>query len=162
MSPETDPEQLAQRLGERLSRAGLRLAVAESCTGGWLAMALTSVPGSSDWFDRGYVTYSNRSKQEMLGVRGQTLAAHGAVSGQTVAEMTQGVLDGSGVDLALAISGIAGPGGGSAEKPVGTVWFAWQRRGEGARVERHRFAGDRRQVRRQAVVFALERLLADG
>ena len=154
-----DIEQLARAVGELLFERKLRLAAAESCTGGWVAMALTGIPGSSSWFDRGYVTYSNASKIQMLGVQPRTLDTEGAVSEQTVAEMTQGALGKSGVDVALAISGIAGPGGGTAEKPVGTVCFAWQRQGEEAIVSRQRFDGDRQQVRRQAVVHALTQLL---
>lgn len=146
------------RCAERLQAQGLRLAVAESCTGGWLAKVLTDLPGSSGWFDRGYVTYSNAAKQSMLGVREETLVAHGAVSEATVAEMTEGVLRDSGADLALAVSGIAGPDGGSAEKPVGTVCFAWQRRGQSPQVSRERFDGDREAVRRQSVAYLLARL----
>jgi nicotinamide-nucleotide amidase len=152
-------EQLAKAVGDLLVECRLRLAVAESCTGGWVAMALTAVPGSSGWFDRGYVTYSNASKIQMLGVRQRTLDTRGAVSEQTVVEMTQGAIAKSGVDVALAISGVAGPGGGTAEKPVGTVCFAWQRQGEEAIVARQRFDGDRQQVRRQAVAHALTQLL---
>lgn len=149
----------AKALADLLFARGLNLAVAESCTGGWVAMALTAVPGSSAWFDRGYVTYSNRAKQQVLGVSETTLQQHGAVSEQTVAEMTAGALAASGTDLALAISGIAGPGGGTAEKPVGTVYFAWQRRQRQPVTERHWFAGDREAVRRQAVVHALQGLI---
>jgi len=151
---------LAARCAERLRDRGLRLAVAESCTGGWLAKVLTDLPGSSDWFDRGYVTYSNAAKQAMLGVREETLIAHGAVSPETVAEMVGGVLRESGADLALAVSGIAGPGGGSESKPVGTVCFAWQRRGGDPQVSRERFDGDREAVRRQSVAYLLARLEA--
>ena len=150
--------QLSMQCAERLQRLGLHLAVAESCTGGWLAKVLTDLPGSSAWFDRGYVTYSNSAKRAMLGVREETLAAHGAVSLETVAEMTQGVLDHSDVDLALAVSGIAGPGGGSTQKPVGTVCFAWQRRGEAPQASREQFDGDREGVREQSVIYLLERL----
>jgi nicotinamide-nucleotide amidase len=155
---------LTRHCADLLRRQGLRLAVAESCTGGWLAKVLTDLPGSSDWFDRGYVVYSNDSKQSMLGVNGETLATHGAVSEATVGEMCQGVLRESGADLALAVSGIAGPGGGSAEKPVGTVCFAWQRQGAEPRTSRERFEGDRQQVRAQSVCYLLERLqvMLDG
>jgi nicotinamide-nucleotide amidase len=152
--------ELTQRCAERLRSLGLHLVVAESCTGGWLAKVLTDLPGSSDWFDRGYVTYSNAAKQSMLGVSGETLAAHGAVSEATVREMSQGALQESGADLALAVSGIAGPGGGTMEKPVGSVCFAWQRRGSEAQVSRERFVGDREQVRRQSVIYLLQRLQA--
>ena len=152
-------ETLAQAVAERLHALGLRLTVAESCTGGWVAMALTGIEGSSEWFDRGFVTYSNRSKEQMLGVRAATLQAQGAVSEQTVAEMTDGALAASDADLALAISGIAGPGGGTPDKPVGTVCFAWQRKQQPARTARLRFSGDRQAVRRQAVAHALQGLL---
>ena len=151
--------QLAQALARLLHARGLRLTVAESCTGGWVAMALTGIAGSSEWFDRGYVTYSNLSKQQMLGVKAATLQVHGAVSEQTVAEMTQGALKASGADLALAISGIAGPGGGTAEKPVGTICFAWQLPEQQPVTERQWFAGDREAVRREAVAHALARLI---
>lgn len=158
MSDDERIETLSARCAERLREAGLRLVVAESCTGGWLAKVLTDLPGSSDWFDRGYVTYSNQAKQSMLGVSGETLAAHGAVSEETVAEMTRGALRDSGADIALAVSGIAGPGGGSAQKPVGTVCFAWQGRDAEPRVARALFDGDREQVRRQSVAYLLARL----
>lgn len=151
--------QLANALARLLHGQGLHLTVAESCTGGWVAMALTGVVGSSEWFDRGYVTYSNQSKQQMLGVKATTLQTHGAVSEQTVAEMTSGALKASGADLALAISGIAGPGGGTAEKPVGTVCFAWQLPERQPVTARQWFAGDREAVRRQAVAHALKRLI---
>jgi len=149
---------LTARCAEQLRAEGLRLVVAESCTGGWLAKVLTDLAGSSDWFDRGYVTYSNQAKQSMLGVKETTLLAHGAVSESTVREMTQGALRESGADIALAVSGIAGPGGGSKEKPVGTVCFAWQHREAAPRVSRERFTGDREQIRRQSVTYLLERL----
>jgi nicotinamide-nucleotide amidase len=158
MSDDEKIKTLTASCAERLREAQLRLVVAESCTGGWLAKVLTDLPGSSDWFDRGYVTYSNQAKQSMLGVSGETLAAHGAVSEATVAEMTRGALRESGADIALAVSGIAGPGGGSAEKPVGTVCFAWQRRDAEPRVARECFGGDREQVRRQSVAYLLARL----
>ncbi len=151
--------QLANGVAQLLQARGLRLSVAESCTGGWVAMALTGIAGSSEWFDRGYVTYSNQSKQQMLGVKAATLQSHGAVSEQTVAEMTEGALKASGADLALAVSGIAGPAGGSAEKPVGTVCFAWELRAQQPVTARQWFAGDREAVRRQAVVHALQGLI---
>lgn len=148
-------EQQARELAALLLARQLKLAAAESCTGGWIAKVLTDIAGSSDWFDRGFVTYSNRAKQEMLGVRPETLSAHGAVSEPVVREMVSGALAHSQADLALSVSGIAGPGGGSPEKPVGTVWFAWQRRGGEAVATRHLFPGDREAVRRQAVLVAL-------
>lgn len=154
----------AEALGERLRGLGWRLALAESCTGGWLAKLVTDVPGSSDWFDRGFVTYSDQAKREMLGVDEATLTDYGAVSGETARAMVAGALAQSGADVALAITGIAGPGGGSIDKPVGTVWFAWGRPGADARAARERFDGDREAVRRQALAYGLARLrdLADA
>jgi nicotinamide-nucleotide amidase len=154
-----DIARLSNRVASLLLSKGLRVALAESCTGGWVAMALTAIPGSSEWFDRGYVTYSNLAKQQVLGVSETTLQRHGAVSEQTVAEMTSGTLTASGTDLALAISGIAGPGGGTTDKPVGTVCFAWQRKHLQPVTARRLFDGDREAVRRQAVVHALRGLI---
>lgn len=166
MSRQSDTaiRELSGQCAERLQQQGLRLAVAESCTGGWLAKVLTDLPGSSAWFDRGFVTYSNSAKVSMLGVLESTLITQGAVSTQTVAEMSQGVLDRCEADLALAVSGIAGPGGGSEQKPVGTVCFAWQRRGQAPQVGLERFDGDREAVRRQSVLYLLHKLreLADA
>ncbi|WP_428633920.1 nicotinamide-nucleotide amidase [Sedimenticola sp.] len=156
----TELEQSAQALAQRLLAANSTLATAESCTGGWIAKVLTDIAGSSLWFDRGFVTYSNQAKQEMLGVSGETLAIHGAVSEAVVREMAAGVLAKSPADLALSVSGIAGPGGGTPEKPVGTVWFAWQVRGGELVSDCHLFDGDREAVRRQAVVVALQGVLA--
>ena len=150
---------LAKRLGERLAAAGIYAATAESCTGGWIAKLITDVAGSSGWFDRGFVTYSNRAKQDMLGVRADTLAAHGAVSEAAVREMAAGALARSDAGISVAVSGIAGPGGGTPDKPVGTVWLAWAMRGADIAAERRRFAGDRDAVRRQTVVRAIEGLL---
>ena len=150
---------LATLCGARLKARGLKLATAESCTGGWVATAVTAIAGSSEWFERGFVTYSNESKQELLGVSAKTLDAHGAVSEETAAEMATGVLRRSRADLALAVTGIAGPSGGTSEKPVGTVCFAWA--GPAGRVEsltRH-FEGDRVRVRRQSVIAALQGVL---
>jgi nicotinamide-nucleotide amidase len=147
---------LAQEAGWALQRAGWMVATAESCTGGWIAQAVTTVPGASAWFDRGFVVYSNVAKQELLGVRSDTLARHGAVSEETVREMAHGALERSRAQLAVAVSGIAGPTGGTQEKPVGTVCIAWAVRGRPTRVETHRFLGDREAVRRQAVEAALE------
>jgi len=149
---------LAGRVGERLLAGGQTLATAESCTGGWVAQAVTAIAGSSDWFDRGFVTYSNDAKQELLGVKQSTLKKHGAVSEQTAIEMAQGALARSKATLALAVTGIAGPGGGSLDKPVGMVCFAWASR-QGARAQTMRFTGDRESVRRQSVVHALEGVL---
>ena len=149
---------LAKRVGARLKADREMLVTAESCTGGWAAQAVTSVAGSSAWFDRGFVTYSNAAKQEMLGVRPQTLRVHGAVSEETAREMARGALERSAGTVAVAITGVAGPGGGSAAKPVGTVCFAWSR-GGAAHSETHRFRGGRESVRRQSVVLALEGVL---
>lgn len=146
---------LAEKLGRRLKRAKAMLVSAESCTGGWAAQVVTSVSGSSDWFDRGYVTYSNSAKQELLGVRKSTLEKHGAVSEETAREMALGALGRGRGTIALAITGVAGPSGGTAAKPVGTVCIAWARGGK-AVSETHRFSGDRQSVRRQSVVRALE------
>jgi nicotinamide-nucleotide amidase len=152
---------LAARLGAALKQRGAKLATAESCTGGWVAQCVTSVSGSSDWFDRGFVTYSDVSKQEMLGVRAQTLAAHGAVSEETAREMAAGALTGSAATLALAVTGVAGPTGGTPAKPVGTVCFAWAARGGAPRSATRSFSGDRESVRRQSVIAALEGVLQE-
>lgn len=147
---------LARLLGER----GMMLAAAESCTGGWLAKVCTDLAGSSSWFERGFVTYTNESKQEMLDVSADTLQAYGAVSEATVAEMASGALARSRGQSSVAISGIAGPGGGSAEKPVGTVCFGWAIAGGGVETDSCYFAGDREAVRAQAVLYALQGLIA--
>ena len=149
----------ARELAKTLIAEGAVIATAESCTGGWVATVLTGIEGSSLWFDRGFVTYSNESKQQMLGVAAETIAAQGAVSGATVGEMVKGVLNNSRASVALSISGIAGPGGGTAEKPVGTVWLAWKRKGEEPVARRMHFAGDREAVRRQAVLEAINGVL---
>jgi nicotinamide-nucleotide amidase len=152
-------EALAKRVGERLKARAAMLVSAESCTGGWIAQAVTAVAGSSAWFDRGFITYSNEAKREMLGVSAQTLASHGAVSEETAREMARGALERSAATLAVSVTGIAGPGGGSAEKPVGTVCFAWAAGGE-VTSETRRFSGDRESVRRQSVIRALQGVLA--
>lgn len=152
---DSDLTDLAAKLGERLMARGWAVATAESCTGGWIAKAITDVTGSSGWFDRGFVTYSNAAKRELLGVRPETLERHGAVSEDTVREMAAGALARSRADLAVAVSGIAGPEGGTEEKPVGTVWVCWQRRGGDALVRVVPFDGDREAVRREAVRAAL-------
>ena len=136
------------------------LTTAESCTGGWVAKVCTDLAGSSAWFERGFVTYSNQAKQEMLGVSADTLVSHGAVSEQTVLEMVDGALTHSRAHWALAISGIAGPGGGSADKPVGAVWFGWAGPSGWRNTQQHCFAGDRDAVRQQAVLYALDGLVA--
>ncbi|MGD8498985.1 MAG: nicotinamide-nucleotide amidase [Chromatiales bacterium] len=155
-------EDLSRTLGELLSGRGWTLASAESCTGGWLAKVVTDIAGSSQWFERGFVTYSNESKRDLVGVGAATLDEHGAVSEATVREMARGALSHSRADISVAISGVAGPGGGSPDKPVGTVWFAWARRdGRLLRLlsERRQLPGDRAEVRRLAVAHALEGLL---
>jgi nicotinamide-nucleotide amidase len=152
---------LAVRLGAALKQRAAKLATAESCTGGWVAQCVTSVSGSSGWFDRGFVTYSDVSKQEMLGVRAQTLAAHGAVSEETAREMAAGALARSAATLAVAVTGVAGPTGGTPAKPVGTVCFAWAARGGAPRSATRSFPGDRESVRRQSVIAALEGVLEE-
>jgi len=150
---------LAARVGAELQAQGAMLATAESCTGGWVAQAITDVAGSSTWFERGFVTYSDAAKQEMLGVRSATLAAHGAVSEHTAREMASGALARSRAQVALAITGIAGPGGGTPDKPVGMVCFAWAAKDGAASAVTRQFTGDRESVRRQSVVAALQGVL---
>lgn len=152
--------QLSHQLGLELTRLNLTLATAESCTGGWVAQVVTHTPGSSAWFDRGFITYSNDAKVEMLGVDPEIIARYGAVSQETAAEMAAGALVNSNAMISLAVSGVAGPAGGSPDKPVGTVCFSWCKLGDEPQTERHHFAGDRESVRCQAVVRALEGLLA--
>ena len=149
-------ETLAEQVGAALQGRGLMLASAESCTGGWVGEAVTAVAGSSQWYERGFITYTNESKQEMLGVSEKTLSEYGAVSEQTVREMVAGALKHSHAQVALAISGIAGPGGAIPTKPVGTVCIAWALRSGAARSQTFHFSGDRNAVRRQAVVAALQ------
>jgi nicotinamide-nucleotide amidase len=160
--------QLAEEVGRRARAAGWRIVTAESCTAGWITKALTDIPGSSGWVDSGYVTYSNTAKIRAVGVSKRTLDEHGAVSEAAVREMANGALRAAGVEMAIAVSGIAGPDGGTAEKPVGTVWFAVatpEARGPATVPERCQFAGDRDQVRRQSVDYALRlalRMLGAG
>lgn len=151
-------EELAAELGAALQRRGWLLAAAESCTGGWLAQVVTSVAGSSAWFDRGFVTYSNAAKQDMLGVSPETLDQFGAVSEETAREMAAGVLARSAAQMAIAITGIAGPSGGSQEKPVGTVCFAWMVADQACVSVTRKFDGDRRRIRAASVAFALRQL----
>ena len=151
--------ELAERTGRALEERGLMLATAESCTGGWIAEAVTMIPGSSAWFERGFVTYTYISKREMLGVRSETLEKHGAVSEAVVREMAQGALQASHAQVAVSVSGTAGPGGGTPQKPVGTVCFAWALEGVEAHSESRYFVGDREAVRRQSVTHALEVLI---
>jgi len=149
---------LSRRTGTALKKKGQMLVTAESCTGGWVAQAITSVPGASGWFERGYVTYSNAAKRDALGVSPRTLARHGAVSEPTAREMARGALRKGRGSISVAITGIAGPGGGSPGKPVGTVCFAWAR-GRRLRSETRRFRGGRSRVRRQSVLHALRGVL---
>ena len=150
---------LAAQVGAALKAHGMMLATAESCTGGGVAQAVTDIAGSSAWFERGFVTYANQAKVEMLGVRQSTLDGYGAVSEMAVREMVAGALARSHVHIAVAVSGIAGPGGGTPEKPVGTVWFAWVVRGGEVQAFRHLLAGDRAAVRSKSVEIALQGVL---
>ena len=154
---------LVEQLARLLIQNNKKLTVAESCTGGWVAKVLTDLAGSSDWFERGFVTYSNQAKNEMLGVAESTLENKGAVSQETVAEMALGALKNSHADFSMSISGIAGPGGGSVEKPLGLVWFSWAVKENNTfnilASEKQVFAGDRESVRRQAVEYVLTRLI---
>lgn len=155
---DSELEALARDAGVLLLAHRHRLVTAESCTGGWIAKCMTDVPGSSEWFDCGMAAYSYEAKQALLGVRPETLEAHGAVSRETVTEMVSGALVHSGATLAVAVTGIAGPGGGNEDKPVGTVWIGWKRRGGYTQAELFQFDGDRDAVRRQTVVAALRGL----
>ncbi len=160
MNVPTDAEldALSRATGERLLALRHMLVTAESCTGGWIAKCMTDVAGSSAWFDCGMAAYSYEAKQALLGVRPETLEQFGAVSRETVVEMVSGALVHSGATIAVAVTGIAGPGGGSEDKPVGTVWVGWKRRGGYARAEVFHFEGDRDAVRRQTVAAALRGL----
>ena len=149
---------LSQATGARLLAARQMLVTAESCTGGWIAKAVTDVAGSSAWFDCGMAVYSYEAKQAMLGVNPHTLEVHGAVSRECVVEMVSGALVHSGASIAVAVTGIAVPGGGTEDKPVGTVWVAWKRRGGYPRAEVFHFEGGRDAVRRQTVAAALRGL----
>jgi len=166
MESDSQLSELAARVGGKLHAAGQRLVTAESCTGGWIAKALTDIPGSSQWFECGYVTYSNLAKMRDLAVAARTLESFGAVSEQTVREMALGALRVAGADLALAVTGIAGPDGATPGKPVGTVWFCAARRAAAGDlaaadliVEQQLFGGDRASVRRHAAHYALALLL---
>lgn len=160
MNDDAALNRLAKTVAGRLAERSQWLATAESCTGGWIAKCLTDIAGSSGWFERGLVSYSNRAKGELLGVPAATIARFGAVSEQTARAMADGVLTHAPVDHALAVTGIAGPGGGTADKPVGTVWIAWQTRGGDAQARQYRFDGDREQVRRETIRAALAGLIA--
>lgn len=147
---------LAESVGEMLRERGQVLATGESCTGGWIAKLCTDISGSSEWFESAAVTYSNRAKQALLGVTSSTLELHGAVSRECAVEMVSGALAHFDASVAVAVTGIAGPTGGTPDKPVGTVWIAWQRRGGAARAEGFHFDGNRDAVRRRTVAAALE------
>ena len=148
-------QSLAESVGARMRAVRQSLVTAESCTGGWIAKTVTDLAGSSEWFDCGIVAYSYEAKQALLSVNPRTLEAHGAVSRETVIEMVSGALVHSGAGVAIAVTGIAGPGGGTPDKPVGAVWIGWKRRGGYPRAEVFQFDGDREAVRRQTVAAAL-------
>ena len=148
-------QSLAESVGARMRAVRQTLVTAESCTGGWIAKTVTDIAGSSAWFDCGLAAYSYEAKQALLSVNPRTLEAHGAVSRETVIEMVSGALVHSGAGVAIAVTGIAGPGGGTPDKPVGTVWIGWKRRGGYPRAEVFQFDGDREAVRRQTVAAAL-------
>lgn len=154
----SDAQELIKNIAQVLRAREQSLTVAESCTGGWVAKECTDAPGSSEWFERGFVTYSNVAKIEMLGVSEDTLTSYGAVSEQVVTEMAAGALRNSCAHWSIAISGIAGPDGGTSVNPVGTVWFAWMQNTHNAELSKMKFEGNRNQVRAQSVYFALERL----
>ncbi len=160
MSPsEQELRDLAEQLGECLMSKGMKLASAESCTGGWLAKIITDIPGSSAWFVGSVVSYSNEAKQSLLGVSADTLSEFGAVSGDTVLEMSDGLFAHTDADVAVSISGIAGPDGGSDDKPVGLVWLSWGKRDKSVFANSFNFDGDREDVRRQSIKQALDNLL---
>ncbi|WP_372739210.1 CinA family protein [Neptunomonas sp.] len=150
---------IAEKVGRELELRGMRMATAESCTGGWIAQEVTAVAGSSAWLECGFVTYSNRAKHTMLGVEAAVIETYGAVSEQVVIQMAEGALQKSGADIAVAVSGVAGPGGGSAAKPVGTVWLAWAMQGKPTVTLVNKFDGNRESVRQQSVQKALEGVL---
>jgi len=154
-----DLEELARRVGKALAMRKFSLTTAESCTGGGVGQAITAIPGSSRWYDRGFITYSNLAKEELLGVSAITLAAFGAVSEETALEMAKGALDRGNADISLAVTGIAGPGGATPGKPLGMVCFAWVCRDGPAQVVTHYFDGDRATVRYSSVVAALEGIM---
>jgi nicotinamide-nucleotide amidase len=153
-------KKLTEKIGQVLKQQGLKLATAESCTGGGLSYAITEISGSSTWFERGFVTYSDKAKMEMLSVSEQTLKRHGAVSQEVAKEMAEGALKNSLADVSIAITGIAGPTGGTAEKPVGLVFIAWSAKHFKTVVEVYRFLGNRQAIREQAIQQALEKLVA--
>ncbi len=153
------PQTLLLQLSSRLIEQNKMLVTAESCTGGGIAYAMTELPGSSEWFERGFVTYSNLAKQEQLDVAHELIVGYGAVSEEVAAAMARGALQHSHADFSVAVTGIAGPGGGTAEKPVGTVCFGWSRRAEIARTTRIVFEGNRQQVRELSILTALQGLV---
>jgi len=152
-------EKLVQELALRLTARGWRLATAESCTGGWIAKCCTDRAGSSAWFERGLVTYGYAAKVDALGVDARTLEEAGAVSREIALQMVEGARRSSGMNIAVAVTGIAGPGGGMPGKPVGTVWFGWSLKGQAPDAEVCCFSGDREAVRRQTVAHALQGLI---
>ena len=156
---EQELRNLAEKLGECMTTLGLTLASAESCTGGWLAKIITDIPGSSAWFAGSVVSYSNQAKQSLLGVNKTTLNAFGAVSGETVLEMTDGLFSHIEADVVISISGIAGPDGGSDDKPVGLVWLSWGKRDTSIFAEPYHFEGDREAVRKASIKQAFNCLL---
>ncbi|MDX1901834.1 MAG: CinA family protein [Gammaproteobacteria bacterium] len=153
-------EKLAEKLGQRLKECHFKLVTAESCTGGGLAYAITATPGSSDWFERGFVTYSNSAKIDCLKIDPAIINQYGAVSEETARAMAEGALKNSYGNMSIAITGIAGPDGGTPEKPIGTVWFAWACKIRGTRTQLKHFTGSRQQIREQSIRTALENLFA--
>jgi nicotinamide-nucleotide amidase len=151
--------ELAQQLGERLKVRAMKLAAAESCTGGWIAKIITDIPGSSDWFEGSVVCYSNAAKHSLLGVPVETLEEFGAVSGETVLSMIDGIFEKTSANVAVSVSGIAGPGGGTDKKPVGTVWICHGKRGKSSFAHEFKFEGDRESIRLQSVEASLKALL---
>ena len=147
---------VAEKWGQFLRKNKLKCAIAESCTGGGIAFALTAIPGSSTWFERGFVTYSNLAKQELLGIPENIIQTYGAVSKETAEKMAEGALHKSPVDIALSVTGVAGPDGGTKEKPVGTVWFGFAGKNTQTQTIHHFFSGDRQTIRCNAIIFALQ------
>lgn len=162
MTEQTDLQPLVSELAEVLLKKDKSLVTAESCTGGWVAKVCTDMPGSSQWFRCGFVTYSNESKQQLLGVDADTLHSYGAVSQQTAQEMALGALSHSDADYSVALTGIAGPEGGSEAKPVGTVWIGWGIKGSPVTTHCFQFQGDRESIRKQAVIEALKGIIKNA
>ncbi len=152
-------EKLISKCADALKKHNMKVVTAESCTGGGISYYLTQLAGSSSWFDRGFVTYSNEAKMAMLGVRLETLEAYGAVSKETAIEMAEGALTNSLADISIAVTGIAGPDGGSKEKPVGTVWIAWAKKRSISEAKLFTFSGSREEIRIQSIEKALTNLL---